>query len=183
MSCYDERRATYNMMISTLLLCLVSWSAPAYAQQPSGQTLVNYNLYLSRLSPMVTYQPVSSNPEIPTGWNVTLERSRATRTGASVEVDYFGTTFDVWGNGTDYDYTISNLGDHDTRYFSRSEVGDPVMFGILTGIDLDRHQVESRNNESEDSVLEIRGFMLRAQLPQVEWVKPWSSLNGRDSHL
>lgn len=117
---------------------------------------------------MITYQPVSSDPEIPTGWNVTLDRSRATRTGASVEFDYFGTTFEVWGNGTDYDYDISNLGDHDTRYFTRNEIGDPAMFGILTGIDYDSHQVQMRNNESEDSLLEVRGFMLRTSFPQVE---------------
>lgn len=137
--------------------------------QREGQTLTSHDIYLSHLSPMITYLPLSPSDDIPTGWDISLERHSATRTGASIEFAYFGRTFEVWGNGTDYDWTMSNRGeDGGSRYVTRDEIGQPAMLAPLSGVDLDWHEVEVRLNESEDSYLDIRGFMLRTELPRVE---------------
>jgi hypothetical protein len=118
---------------------------------------------------MITYLPLSPGDDIPTGWDVSLERHSATRTGASVEFGFFGRTFEVWGNGSNYDWEMSNMGDDtDLQYVSRQDTGRPAMFTTLSGIDLDWHDVKLSNNESEGSFMDIRGYMLRTEVPQLE---------------
>jgi hypothetical protein len=58
--------------------------------------------------------------------------------------------------------------DTELQYVSRQETGRPAMFTTLAGIDLDWHNVQLRINESEDSFMEIRGYMLRTEVPQLK---------------
>lgn len=161
---------TYNMTcfaIIPLWVALLSLLAPVHSQE--GQTLTSHDIYLSHLSPMIKYLPLSPSDDIPTGWDVSLERHSATRTGASVEFGYFGRTFEVWGNGTKYDWEMSNMGDDtDVQYVSREETGRPAMLAPLAGIDLDWHDVKLTLNESEGSFIDVRGYMLRTELPQLK---------------
>jgi hypothetical protein len=143
-------------------------SLATIASAQNGQTLTSHDIYLSHLSPMIRYLPTSSSADIPTGWDVSLERHSATRTGASVEFGYFGETFEVWGNGSNYDWKMSNMGSEGSSNGLRQEIGDPAALKLLWGVDLDWHDVELRVNESEDSFMDIRGYMLRTYLPQLE---------------
>jgi hypothetical protein len=156
-----------NFAFIPLWMALLSLVAPVYSQD--GQTLTSHDIYLSHLSPMIRYLPISPGDDIPTGWNVSLERHSATRTGTSIEFGYFGRTFEVWGNGSEYDWEMSNKGDNtDAQYVSRQETGRPAMLAPLAGIDLDWHDVSLTLNESEDSFVDVRGYMLRTELPQLE---------------
>lgn len=151
------------MWVSLLAMATLALS------QSESQTLTPFDIYLSHLSPMVRYLPTSPDNDIPTGWEVTLESHNATRTGASIEFGYFGRTFDVWGNGSNYDWTMSNTDDGEgLQYVTRREIGAPATLATLSGIPLDWHDVQLRVNETEPSYLDIRGFALRTELPKVE---------------
>jgi len=112
-----------------------------------------------------------------------LERHSASRTGASIEFGYFGTTFEVWGNGTNYDWNMSNMGeDRRRQYVTRSEIGQPAFLAPLAGVELDWHDVEVRLNESEGSYMDIRGFMLRTSLPRVDTYENAIHMSGSELH-
>ena len=156
---------TYPTLAATLWVSLLALATPSLAQ---GQTLTSHDIYLSHLSPMVKYLPVSTSEDIPTGWNVTLGSHNVTRTGASVEFGFFGRTFEVWGNGSNYDWLMTNMGDSKVRGAAVAETGEPATLRLLTDFDLDWHDVTLKVNESDPSYLDVRGFRLRTYLPQLE---------------
>ena len=152
-------------IVASLWVSLLALATPSLAQ---GQTLTSHDIYLSHLSPMVRYLPTSTSDNIPTGWNVTLESHNASRTGASVEFGFFGRTFEVWGNGSNYDWEMTNMGEAESQYAASQETGQPATLRLLSGFDLDWHDVQLRINETEPSYIDVRGFMLRTYLPQLE---------------
>jgi hypothetical protein len=163
--CNVHHTMSYSTLATTLWVCLLGLATPSLAQ---GQTLTSHDIYLSHLSPMVRYLPTSTSDDIPTGWNVTLESHTASRTGASVDFGFFGRTFEVWGNGSNYDWTMTNKGDAESQYAASQETGEPATLRLLSDFDLDWHDVTLRINETERSYMDIRGFMLRTFLPQLE---------------
>lgn len=174
MSLYDTHHSLHQRTMTSLvsavlpLVALICLTHPAVAQN-SGQTLTSHDIYLSHLSPMITYSPLSPrDTEIESGWNVSLQSHSATHNGASIEFGYFGRTMEVWGNGTNYDWVMTNMGAPDSLYAAFQEIGEPATLRLLSGFDLDWHDVRLRVNESEPSYMDIRGFMLRTYLPQLE---------------
>jgi hypothetical protein len=159
---------TYPTLSTTLWVSLLALAAPSLAQS-DGQTLTSHDIYLSHLSPMIRYLPTSTRDDIPNSWNVTLESHSATRTGAGVEFGFFGRIFEVWGNGSNYAWGMTDMGgNNETKYLTYQEVGEPPKPAPLTGVPLGWHDVRLRVDETDPSYLDISGFTLITELPRVE---------------
>jgi hypothetical protein len=136
----------------------------ATAQSDSGQTNIGFNIYLSHLSPLITYSPTSPADNAAEGWNASLSAYSTTNNNATVNFGYFGETFSVLGNGTKFDWEMTNRGNAD-GYVITSDGGSQFVLATLTDVKLDWHDVSMQTNDNDGSYLDIATLQLTSYLP------------------
>jgi hypothetical protein len=136
----------------------------ATAQSDGGQTNIGFNIYLSHLSPLITYSPASPADNAAEGWNASLSTYSTTNNNATVNFGYFGETFSVFGNGAEFDWEMTNRGNAD-GYVITSDGGSQFVLATLTDVKLDWHDVSMQTNDNDGSYLDIATLQLTSYLP------------------
>jgi len=85
---------------TALLLAIVTTQLVAAADR---QTTAGHTIFLSHLSPLITYTPSSPTDDPVSGWNVSQAQHSTINANASVEFMYFGSSFIIGGNYSSLD--------------------------------------------------------------------------------
>ena len=114
-------------LFGAALLSLGSVSA-----QDGGQPTRSQIIFLSHLSPLLDYSPLSPTDDPDAGWNVSLARHATNHSGASLTLSsFFLNNLEVPGNASRIGVEFESLGDddEDATSVSITQIG-PRIFGV-----------------------------------------------------
>jgi hypothetical protein len=158
------------MLFTNPLLLLSLLPVPfAAAGLVTGAGTQTHRVWLSHLSPLVTYLPDSPTNDAEAGWNVSLRSHYTTNNNASIQWSYFGRGFTAEGNGTalELDLTNSGIDEHIAR--GDSQPNDYRMVSSVLGIDQGGVQEATiKTNQSDDSCMNVTRYTLDAVVP-ADW--------------